>query len=818
MSWPVVKALLGHYRRYPLQFVLVWLGLTLGVSLFTGVIAINHHILKSYQHGEKLFANPLPYHIISRNLNDELPHSAFDDILKLGFSQCLPLERAELYSRSGEELTLIGVKSASPHAGLSIESLSHGQLKSSATKHTVLISSEFAETLGVKSGETIILSTGKKLGPVLVDGYNVVYGNRLLTLTKNTRLFKPNTDLTAITCGEMPFEDLQRLKSALPATMMLVRNHRSNFGTYTKALHMNLTAMGMLAFLVGLFIFYQAMSLSFVQRQPLVGMLRQAGVSGLDLMRALAIELFTFIVISWICGNILGYILSMYLAPHFYISLDDVASGSMFNFIEWKWTWCLLSFILASFGAASACVWPLFRLLKSRPIRLTARLSLIRFAGSECSIQAIIALILIVISVIMYQFTMTPITALMILALVLIAVALLAPYIIWKAFDFFSYRLKGVKQRWFFADAAASMSYRGIATMAFLIALSANIGVETLTGSFRSTTGDWLSKRLSADLYIYASPENYQPIQTWLEKQPNISHVWERWERDLTTDNGILQMVSVGKSEAERISLTVKVAVPDYWSVLHNSRSVMISESTALKLHLRPGDNIYLPQPIDSKWTIAGVYYDYGNPFYQVIMPTRKWQHFFSDEGDITLSVATKEHSSDSQAMIEQALMQRYQLDSERIYGVGTIRHLVMDTFDRTFAAAKALGTITLVIAVVGIFFATIAGEVTRQRHFALLRCFGVSNKELIFIGGLQLLIFGVIALVIALPLGIGLSQMVINTLVKETFGWSIQLHPAYLEYAKTIFYSLFALVSAGVIPLIKLLTRSPMQYFRDAL
>lgn len=40
MLWPVVKALLGHYRRYPLQICLVWLGLTLGVSLLVGVTAL----------------------------------------------------------------------------------------------------------------------------------------------------------------------------------------------------------------------------------------------------------------------------------------------------------------------------------------------------------------------------------------------------------------------------------------------------------------------------------------------------------------------------------------------------------------------------------------------------------------------------------------------------------------------------------------------------------------------------------------------------------------------------------------------------------
>ncbi len=55
MLWPVVKALLGHYRRYPLQIILVWLGLTLGVSLLVGVTSINQHAKQSYETGEKLF-------------------------------------------------------------------------------------------------------------------------------------------------------------------------------------------------------------------------------------------------------------------------------------------------------------------------------------------------------------------------------------------------------------------------------------------------------------------------------------------------------------------------------------------------------------------------------------------------------------------------------------------------------------------------------------------------------------------------------------------------------------------------------------------
>lgn len=92
MLWPVVKALLGHYRRYPLQIVLVWLGLTLGVSLLSGVTAINQYARQSYQTGEKLFASPLPYRIRPQHLASRIPQGFYVHLRRLGFEQCVPLE------------------------------------------------------------------------------------------------------------------------------------------------------------------------------------------------------------------------------------------------------------------------------------------------------------------------------------------------------------------------------------------------------------------------------------------------------------------------------------------------------------------------------------------------------------------------------------------------------------------------------------------------------------------------------------------------------------------------------------------------------
>ncbi|MDF4922476.1 ABC transporter permease, partial [Vibrio parahaemolyticus] len=175
----------------------------------------------------------------------------------------------------------------------------------------------------------------------------------------------------------------------LPNGMTLVRNTRTELESLTNAFHMNLTAMGMLSFLVGLFIFYQAMSLSFIQRQRLVGILRQTGVNGTQLAQALLLELSLLVFIAWACGNFFGLILANELIPAVSSSLSDLYDANVGLTIGWSWQSSLYSLIMAAMGALISCLWPLIRLLKSQPIRLSSRLSLMRFAGREFSWQAL---------------------------------------------------------------------------------------------------------------------------------------------------------------------------------------------------------------------------------------------------------------------------------------------------------------------------------------------------------------------------------------------------------------------------------------------
>ncbi|QIL86411.1 ABC transporter permease [Vibrio sp. HDW18] len=822
MLWPVVKALLGHYRRYPLQIFLVWLGLTLGVSLLVGVTAINHHARQSYEHGERLFANPLPYRIRSKLIANKIPQGFYIQLRRDGFEQCVPFDDYRISTRAGLDIMLQGVD---PVALLSLDSgktlNQQTGLRLMQPPYPVMVSQELAKLQGWQEGDHIALEDDSSLGPITIDAHNQVSGMRVIADLSLVRRLKKGSGLTVIACADMPPAKLDRLKQNLPNGLTLTRSTRSELESLTQAFHLNLTAMGMLAFLVGIFIFYQAMSLSMVQRQPLVGMLRQLGVSGWQLMQAMLVELLLLVLLCWLCGNVFGLLLANQLIPAVASSLGYLYNANIDLAIAWNWSWSSYSLLMALFAAVASCAWPLVRLLRSQPIRLSARLSLVRFAGKEFKLQALLACVLVMVAIALYHVAQTQQSGFTIIGLILLSVALITPYLIWTLFTSFSYTLRWVKVRWFFADAAASMSYRGVATMAFMVALAANIGVETMVGSFRDTTDRWLSQRLAADLYLYPSNSVSALMSDWLEIQPEVNSVWQRWQKDFTSQHDSVQIVSTGPSEGELDSLTVKLGVMNYWYHLHHSRGVMVSESMALKLGIRPGDSLDLPEPIGANWTVLGVYYDYGNPYYQVMVSHQNWINAFAGSGNVVLAVVLNEGVTGEGAAgerIKQRLNAIFRLSADRVVDNIHLHSHAMRVFDRTFSIASTLGNITLLIAVCGIFFSTLAGETSRLRHISLLRCLGVSGKELVLIGGMQLLVFGAISFLIALPLGLTLAHLVIDLVIKPSFGWTMPLQIVPGEYLHTIGWAMVALMLAGALPVIRLARKSPMKSLREAL
>ncbi|OAN17736.1 ABC transporter permease [Photobacterium jeanii] len=816
MSKPVAKALWGHYRRHPFQILLVWLGLTLGIALLIGVMAINQQARESYRQGEQLFDNPFPYRIRSLQSGMKVPQGFYIDLRRAGFKECVPIDEHRITTEQQRDFELLGVDPIAMFSTLKSTGPSQPQLFDLITPpYPILIGEQLARYIGVQDGEMITLDDGMNIGPLRVVSDERIGGPRMIADMALLRQISRSSGFTAVICREMSSERIRDLEAKLPSGMGMDVNQSATLEPLTNAFHLNLFAMGMLSFVVGLFIFYQAMSLSLSQRQPLVGLLRQMGVSGYQLSGALAIEILLWVILGLVGGNLLGLLLAQQLLPSVAATLSDLYGANVNLAIEWHWQWGLASLAIAVFGSVLACGWPALRLIKTQPLRLATRMSLIRISGREFAFQAIISCFFIGAAYGVYQLPHGQTAGFVLIAFILVACGLMMPFILWQFFRLLAKVVKAARLRWFFSDAAASLSYRGVAAMAFMLALASNIGMETMVGSFRYTTENWLGQRLAADIYVRPPLSVATRLETWLEQQPEVDQVWRRWRKELDTHKGIVELRSIGHSQGEKAAMAVKVATPDYWAKTHSQRAVMVSESMALREGWKPGDIVNLPAPLGKGWHISAVYYDYGNPHGQLLLSQRNWQKLWQKKGAVGFAIHLKEGESPEPIMARMG--ERFRLQPERVRNNAELMNQAMRVFDRTFVVTSTLGKLTLFISVCGLFVATVAGEVSRQRQFALLRCMGMTGRELAMLGGGQLFIIGLLTALMALPLGLVLAQLLIDVVLKYSFGWTMELYFFPSQYLVSLSAALVVLLAAGAWPVWRLVKRSAITSLRES-
>ncbi|WP_028025654.1 ABC transporter permease [Enterovibrio calviensis] len=818
MSVPVAKALFGHYRRHPFQVFLVWLGLTLGVALLVGVMSINQHAQDSYTKGASLFSNPFPYVLHHRERGKRIDEDLYVSLRKEGYDHCVPVDLLRTSTQAGKDIQIMGVDTIAMFAFNNANPTSFANaIPLNNSFGTLWVSTELANHFGWQEGQKLTLKGGQEVGPLtMIDGGRIGAGTRLFGDISVIRHLSDHSGLALIYCGEMDKAKRDDLRASLPPTITLSRTETAQLGPLTRAFHLNLFAMGLLAFVVGLFIFYQAISLSMAQRQPLVGIMRELGVGRKSLAIVVSGEMLVWLLLGLVSGNVVGLILAQKLIPTVATTLSDLYGANVDLTLNWQWEWGFYSFLLGVCGFAMASGWPLYRLLTTPPARLSKRMSLVRFSHAEFRWQAIVAAVFIVIALAVYSAPQSQAQGFTLIALILISGGLLLPFIMGKTFVFISDKIKIARLRWFLSDASASLSYRGIAAMAFMMAIATNIGMETMVGSFRSTTEGWLQQRLAADIYVRPDKEMAQPLSTWLEDQSSVKQSLLQWRHEIDTAQGVVEVFTLGTSKEEREALALKVTMPDYWSHLHQSKSMLLSESLALKFDVHPGDTITLPSPFGEGWKVVGIYFDYGNPYSQVMISDRSslvpWM-----EREGRVGVAALLNDDDDEKQLVDQMRKEFGLMETQISNQRDILARAMRIFDRTFLVTDTLCTLTLIIAICGLFFSTLATELSRQRQYALLRYMGISGRELAFLGGGQLMLIGLFSALFALPLGLLIAEVLINIVLKYSFGWTMSVSYFPFSYVTTLGGALLTLLAAGCWPVWRLIKRSAILSLREA-
>ena len=828
-----LRLFVSHYRHAPLQASAILLGIMLAVTLLIGVYATNENAKQSYGNVSELLSQQARLSI-SHRTESSIDESVYFALANGGFNTIASIEgiatdeQGRLWRvNSSDIIAAISSRkqqNTDSHSSAAITSTNIPLAELLSGQAKVLMSLSQRDRLDNLSRKTDRLVLNKVPVEIIAIDDNWGLGTAILAdISLAQPLLNMQGKLSYIavfdskpadpnaTASESDEQLIARLTDTLTQagidTSKLTFTTRTSEGesltALTASFHLNLDAMSMLAFVVGLFIAYNGVRYSLMKRQKLLVQIMQQGIDRRTVMFALSLEIICLVFVGCILGFIGGLQLSQWLQPMVAITLEQLYGAKLLPGI-WQWQWFVQALILTLSAAFAACIPMLISLIKT-PLAQGAQK---QPQNQQFNIihwrQFVIAVLLLLICTVGFAFTEQYRHSLVLLGIISVAIPLLLPQCLHWAVNLLSpFMPKGLWQ-YVIAETKEIIAPLALAMMAMLLALCANIAMNTLVGSFEITLKKWLDARLHADLYIRPNPNQIDALILLLNNDPKVEAIYDQWTIDsnLNRIETPQTQVPIDLVSRDHLSLTettvFKITADDFWPEFTQGHYVMISEPLSIKYQLDIGDKIQLLQLNQHTLTVGGIYYDYGNPQGEAIITQSLWQRSQLPAKPISLAVSYQGDITP----LQDSISQKINLSSAYMYSQQRIKTEAITIFNKTFSITVVLNSLTLLVAAIGLFSACMMLTQARQAPLARLYALGVSRNQLRIMVLVQMLFIVLLTCLVALPTGALLGYLLIHKVTLQAFGWSIAMVWDWAAYFQVVVIAIVSCLFAVCLPL----------------
>jgi putative ABC transport system permease protein len=793
----VLTALLSHYRRHPGQALAMATGLITGVALWAAVQLINDHARASYAQADQLLGAEARFWVRDKTGGGVNPNT-YIDLRRAGFEHLYPVIDSAIRTQQGGLVSII----ATDLLALPLASNTAAGINNpfAATDWLALIQPDYlawyptllANQLGIKAGDRLELADGQQLPPAIIRPQSQ-QGQRIFLDIGAAMTVLDRDTFSYLAVGDMHAQRQAQLEATLPPNLSLVKNQQAlDLSQLTASLHTHLTAMGLLAFAVGLFIVFNAVRFSLLARQSTLTTLREMGVSISLLGAGIALESLIWALLGTGLGLVGGHLLAQQLLPTVAMTLQSLYGASIGSSIGITPQQILLALSMSLLGMMLALAIPLWQ--RARQAVRQQRDNSARWQQDQHDINVMAGggLGLLILSALGYSWISTVEQGFMVLALALFGGALLLPWLILRVINGLVKHIPTHRwlARWALSDAVAQLPHLRIALMALLLTLTANIGVTTLVGSFRTALGDWLEIRLSADVYVQSRQLDLAAIATadWITHDHPRLGADLRWQGRPASIRGL----KLDAPDTQQLALAEQTTNGfEYWQRSEGSPTPILANEQVHYLTNTPlGSVIQLDTPAGPQdFRIVGFVYDYGNADLQFYLPRQRLLTLWPDAQMLGVGLWLK----DPHALTDIV---------ERMQSIGAtsgewalqtdIKRLSFAIFDRTFAITATLNVLTLVVAGLALLAALLAVHQQRLPEYAHWRSMGTAITQWLGVIAAPLFMMLGVTLLAAIPMGLLLSWLLIIKLNVIAFGWTMPLLWSWIPVAELGLLTLF--------------------------
>ena len=803
----VLAVLLSHWRRHPMQLATLLIGLISATALWSGVQALNQQARSSYDRAAATFGGARTAALVGRD-GKPFSQQLFVELRRAGWPVSPVLEgRVQIGGRS---FRLLGIEPVTLPAEVgNAPAVGRADLQSFVTPPgQTLVAPEALSELNLPEGATPPSSGGTPLPPLRAQA-QLVPGVLVVDIGVAQRLLNMPDQVSRLLIGSAKGRRAP-LENVVGDQLRLVEpNAESDLERLTDSFHLNLTAFGLLSFVVGLFIVNSAVGLAFEQRLPMLRTLRACGVSARMLNTVLLVELVSLALVAGLVGLVCGYLIAASLLPDVAASLRGLYGAQIPGQLTLKGEWWIAGLVISVVGALAAAS---ASLLKA--IRLSVLAAAQPYAWQQAQhrwliFQSALALAAFVAAGCLLWFGDSLVSGFAVLAALLLGAALGLPAIL-ELVLFLSQRSTDRPLAvWFWADSRQQLSGLSLALMALLLALAVNVGVGTMVETFSRTFIGWLDGRLAADVYINAvDAAQATAIKAWLHERPEVEAILPGGRADTQIGGAPAEILGLADHATYRDHWPLLEATANAWTRLRSGDTGFISEQLARRLKLAIGDSVEVPAA-GGNWTleVIGIYADYGNPKGQIAVNIAALTRHFPE---IPLTRFGLRIAPAAVPVLISSLQNRFGLDDRNLLDQASVKAESTRIFNRTFAVTAALNAFTLGVAGVALLTSLLTLGNSRLPQLAPLWAIGITRRQLAAIELLKTMSVALITTLLALPLGLGVAWCLIAVVNVKAFGWRLPFHVFPVHLLQLLGVAMAAALCAALIPVLKLARMQP--------
>jgi len=586
----------------------------------------------------------------------------------------------------------------------------------------------------------------------------------------------------------------------------------------------SMNLISFMALFVGMYLIYNTVSISVVQRRREIGVLRALGATQNQIIRLFLSETVALSLIASILGVGLGVLFAKLSISAVAQTVSSMYGRIQITDLEFSWPGMFKNTCIGVLASVVAAAFPAHSSTHVAPISAIRSLPYTMNNAVLNKAQKIFSALLIALAgiiIVIYKTAgpASPIrnstTTTMAMICLLLGISLAAPlFLKWFIIAYrslFASRL-GAGGRLAGLNLEKNLSRNAVAVAAVFFSISLSVSSSSMLNSARIGVLDYVDSTDNSDIIITSghplatagAPTIPMPLAMLreLEAIPGVQSVdpFRKLFLNISGKRVLLEAIDVMKWPKHNTCTMVAGKFSDI-SLMRDSDQVSVNETVAARMGLKPGDELVLPTPVGPKrFNVIAVTVSYASDAGVIFLDMQTYERHWNDHvADMFSLYVKKGHDI---AAVRSAIQERFK-GKRKMFVLPALefRQEIKKMLDQSLVMNDAVNVLTLLIAGFGIIVTLLASVLERTREIGILRSIGMKRNQVSAVVLIESALIGAAGGLLGIVAGVITGWINLEGFFRLDFGASMSYHIHYPSIVTALLLSIALSVLAGLYP-----------------